>query len=170
LNALTEVIIPAMMDDPHGAFTDMANLQMTVTMLGGMLDQFLADMAQIQDPLCTSRTLADDVVITIHGDTPKDPRNRMGWPDGTPNNSNWLYVMGNGYLKTGWFGGVHADGSTSGFDPTSGKDMPGQAADATSAPAGAAAAYAVAKGDMRRVKDFYNGPALDGIVNVNPVP
>jgi hypothetical protein len=164
------VVIPAMMDDPHGAFADMATLQMTVKALGGMLDQFLADMALVQDPLCTSRTLADDVVITIHGDTPKDPRNKDGWPDGTPSDSNWIYVMGNGYLKTGWFGGVHADGSVSGFDPTSGKDMPGQTSDATSASAGAAAAYAVAKGDMRRVKDFYNGPALDGIVNVNPVP
>jgi hypothetical protein len=163
------VVIPAMMDDPHGAFADMPTLLATVKQLGGMLDQFMSDMAQIQDPVCSNTTLADNLVITVHGDTPKDPRNRDGWPDGTPDNSNWLYVMGNGYLKTGWFGGVHADGSTSGFDPTSGKDMPGQSADTTSAAAGAAAAYAVAKGDIKRVQDFYTGPALDGIINANPL-
>jgi hypothetical protein len=163
------VVIPAMLDDPHGAFADMPTLQMTVKMLGGMLDQFMTDMAAVQDPLCMNSTMADDVVITFHGDTPKDPRTRDGWPDGTPDNSNWLFVMGNGYLKTGWFGGVHADGSTSGFDPTTGKDMPGQSSDATSASAGAAAAYAVAKGDIRQVMNFYNGPALDGIINTTPV-
>jgi hypothetical protein len=163
------VIIPAMRDDPHGAFGDMNNLMMTVKMLGKMLDQFMIDMAAVQDPLCTSRSLADEVVMTIHGDTPKDPRNRNGWPDGTPDNTNWLYVMGNGYLKTGWFGGVKADGSTAGFDPTTGKDMPGQGSDATSAAAGAAVAFAVARGDMKRVRDFYTGPALDGIINASPV-
>ncbi len=164
------VVMPAMLDDPHGAFADMATLQMTVKSLGQMLDQFMADMAAVPDPLCMGRTMADDVVITIHGDTPKDPRNRDGWPDGTPANSNWLYVMGNGYLKTGWFGGVHSDGSVSGFDPTSGADMPGQSSDATSAAAGAAAAYAVAKGDLQTVQNFYNGPALTGIINTDPVP
>ena len=29
--------------------------------------------------------------------------------------------------------------------------------------------FAVAKGDMKRVRDFYTGPALDGIVNINPL-
>lgn len=163
------VILPAMMDDPHGAFANMTNLNNTVQMLGGFLDQFLADLAKVQDPLCTSRTMADTVVITIHGDTPKDPRNRNGWPDGTPNNTNWLYVMGNGQLKTGWFGGVKADGSTAGFDPTTGKDVPGQGSDVTAAAAGAAVAYAVARGDMKRVRDFYTGPGIDGIVNASPV-
>jgi hypothetical protein len=33
--------------------------------------------------------------------------------------------------------------------------------------AAAAALFAVAKGDMRRVRDFYSGPAIDGIVNLN---
>ena len=40
-------------------------------------------------------------------ESPKMSTFRPGelWPDGTPNNTNWLYVMGNGQLKTGWFGG-----------------------------------------------------------------
>lgn len=163
------VIIPAMRDDPHGAFANMNNLNNTVKSLGRMLDEFLNDLAKVQDPTCTARTLADDVVLTIHGDTPKNPLNMNGWPDGTPGNSNWLYVMGNGHLKTGWFGGVKANGSTVGFDPTTGKDMPGQPSTATSAAAGAAVAFAVAKGDMKRVRDFYTGPSIDGIVNTSPI-
>jgi hypothetical protein len=163
------VILPAMRDDPHGAFQDMNALRTTVQSLGKMLDQFLKDLAQESDPLCTEKTIADDVVITVHGDTPKTPLDRSGWPDGTPNNSNWIYVMGNGYLKTGWFGGVKANGSTAGFDPTTGAEVPNQQANATSAAAGAAVAFAVAKGDMKRVQEFYTGPAIDGIVNINPL-
>lgn len=169
LGLTQSVVLPAMRDDPHGAFGDMNNLRMTVATLGKILDAFLGDLDAVQDPLCTTRTMADNVVLTIHGDTPKDPRDRSGWPDGTPNNSNWLYVMGNGYTKTGWFGGVRANGNTDGFDPATGNDIPGQQSNATSAAAGAAVAYAVAKGDMRRVRDFYSGAAIDGIVNLNPL-
>jgi hypothetical protein len=138
---------------------------MTVKALGQYLDQFMTDMMGVQDPSCTSSSMADNLVITVHGDTPKDPTNRNGWPDGTPSNSNWMYVMGNGYLKTGWFGGVHADGRESGFDPSTGADVPGQSSNMTSAAAGAAVAYAVCKGDIRTVNNFYSGPSLDGIVN-----
>jgi hypothetical protein len=162
------MILPALRDDPHGAFSDMASLKMTVGLLGRMLDQFLKDLSAEKDPQCTSRTIADNVVLTIHGDTPKDPFTKSGWPDGTPNNANWIYVMGNGYIKTGWFGAVHPDGSTDGFDPTTGKIVQGQAASATSDAAGAAVAFAVAKGDMKRVQEFYSGPGIDGIVNINP--
>ncbi|MDI3283697.1 hypothetical protein [Polyangium sp. 15x6] len=169
LGLTQSVMMPAMRDDPHGAFNDMNNLRNTVGQLGKMFDEFVNDLAAIPDPVCTSRTLADNIVMTVHGDTPKNPRDRGGWPDGTPNNSNWLYVMGNGYTKTGWFGGVRADGSTDGFDPTTGENVPGQQSNATSAAAGAAVAFAVAKGDMRRVQDFYTGPSIKGIVNENPV-
>jgi len=169
LGLTQSVIMPAMRDDPHGAFQNMGTLQDTVAGLGKMLDEFMNDLMAVQDPVCTARTLADNVVMTVHGDTPKDPRNRGGWPDGTPNNSNWLYVMGNGHLKTGWFGGVRANGNTDGFDPTTGENAPGQQSNATSAAAGAAVAFAVAKGDMRRVQDFYSGPSIKGIVNESPV-
>ena len=163
------VILPAMRDDPHGAFQNMANLKGTVALLGQMLDQFVKDLAEDKDPVCSSKTLADNLVITVHGDTPKDPMNNNGWPDGTPNNANWIYVMGNGYVKTGWFGGVRANGSTDGFDPTTGDKVPNQQANATSDAAGAAVAFAVAKGDMKRVQEFYTGPSIDGIVNINPI-
>lgn len=169
LGLTQSLILPALRDDPHGAFNNMTNLLDTVGKLGKMMNAFLDDLSETPDPLCSSRTLADDVVMTIHGDTPKNPRNKNGWPDGSPNNSNWLYVMGNGYLKTGWFGGVKANGDTSGFNPTTGAEMPGQSSNTTSAAAGAAVAFAIAKGDMKRVRDFYTGPAIDGIVNSSPI-
>lgn len=169
LGLTQSVILPAMRDDPHGAFNNMGTLVSTVQTLGKILDTFLADLKEVQDPTCTSRTLADDVVLTVHGDTPKNPLNMSGWPDGTPGNSNWLYVMGNGYLKTGWFGGVNGDGSVDGFDPTTGKTVANQASTNTAAAAGAAVAYAVAKGDMKRVRDFYTGPGIDGIVVAKPI-
>ncbi|MCC6553610.1 MAG: hypothetical protein IT372_11400 [Polyangiaceae bacterium] len=168
LNLTQSVIMPAMRDDPHGAFQNMANVQSTVAALGRYFDEFMNDLAAVDDKTCANRKLSDSVVITVHGDTPKDPRNRAGWPDGTPSNSNWLYVMGNGYLKTGWFGGVKANGSVSGFDPATGDEVAGQQSNATSNAAGAAVAFAVAKADMIRVKDFYSGPSISGIVNENP--
>ena len=169
LGLTQSVILPAMMDDPHGAFGDMNNLNNTITSLGKMLDEFMNDANTTPDPSCTARNLSDSLVMTFHGDTPKDPTNRNGWPDGTPGNANWIFVMSNGYLKSGWHGQVKADGSTEGFDPTTGKNVANQSSMTTSASAGAAVAYAVSKGDIRRVQDFYNGPALDGIINVNPV-
>ena len=161
----SSIIIPAMRDDPHGAFNNMAQLQSNVMALGKIFDAFMADCAATPDPSGCGQTLANGVVITIHGDTPKDPTNRNGWPDGTPNNSNWMYVYGNGFLKTGWFGNVSAGRVATGFDPTTGNDVAGQGSGVTSMPAAAAAAYAVAKGDLRRVQDFYRGAAIDGMIN-----
>lgn len=159
------LIMPAFLDDPHGAFADMAGLQTRVTALGKIMDGLMAHAAQIPDPSGCARTLAEGLVLTIHGDTPKDPTVRSGWPDSTPGNSNWIYVYGNGYLKTGWHGGIDANGGITGFDPESGNEVPGQASIATTNAAAAAAAYAVAKGDMRRVQDFYKGGSIAGIVN-----
>lgn len=160
------LILPAFLDDPHGAFADMATLTSTVSTLGKIFDGLLKHAGQIPDPSGCSRTLAEGLVFTVHGDTPKDPTIREAWPDSTPGNSNWIYVYGNGYLKTGWHGGIDAGGGVSGFDPESGNVVPGQASTVTTNAASAAAAYAVAKGDMRRVQDFYRGGPLTGIVNV----
>jgi hypothetical protein len=163
LGLASMVIIPAMNDDPHGAFNNMSTLQSTVQSIGKILDAFYADLAGIDDPTCSGTKIADNTVLSVHGDTPKTPLNRSGWPDGTPGNANWAYVYGAGYTKTGWFGGIMRDGTVNGFDPTTGNSMAGQAASATAQSASAAVAYAVTKGDMRRVGDFYRGPAIDGI-------
>lgn len=162
LGLTSSVVLPAMKDDPHGAFNDMQNLTSTVTSLGRVLDGFMADLAATPDDSCAGKTLADNLVLTISGDTFKNPLDRSGWPDGTPNNSNWIYVLGAGYLRTGWYGGVLPDGSTRGFDPATGAEN-----NATSAsladPVTAAIAYAIAQGDSRRIQDFARGINIDGI-------
>jgi hypothetical protein len=158
------VILPALRDDPHGAFNDMANLQLRLGILGKMLDAFMVDLGGTQDPVCTGKTLADTTVLTIHGDTPKTPRDRNAWPDGTPGNSNWMYILGQGYLKTGWFGGITADQEL-GFNPATGDDVLGQPASATAAAACGAVLFAVAQGDMQRVNQFFNAGSISGIVN-----
>ena len=124
----------------------------------------MADLQATADPQCTGATLADSVVMTIHGDTPKDPRDRNGWPDGTPGNSNWTYVLGNGLLKTGWFGGIDRNGGVQGFDPATGNDVAFNGGNTAKA-ATAAIVYALAKGDPRRVGDFAQGLTLSGITN-----
>jgi len=156
------VILPAMRDDPHGAFADMPMLRRTVRELGSSLDAFYRDLEGMDDPNC-SGSIADNTVISIHGDTPKNPLTRANWPDGTPGNSNWLYVLGGGQLQTGWFGGIDRAGNVSGWDPTTGN--PASMDTAATATAGAAAVlYSVCKGDMRRVRDFYRGVDINGIV------
>jgi hypothetical protein len=158
----SSVVMPAFNDDPHGAFNDMQSLRATTTTIGKILDGFITDLAATEDASCAGTTLADNLVLTIHGDTPKNPRARSGWPDGTPNDSNWMYVMGNGLLKTGWFGGVYRDGTVKGFDPRTGAENDTGSRD-LAAPASAAVAYAVAKGDARRVSDF-SRQEIGGIV------
>ena len=159
----SSVNISILRDDPHGAFNDMNNLRMRVTLLGKILDGFMADLGQYDDASCGGTKLSDNVVITINGDTPKNPRDRSGWPDGTPNNCNWMYVYGNGLLKTGWYGGVLRDGSVRGWDPATGAENNTASRDLAGA-ASAAVAYAIAKGDMRRVGDFARGVNIAGVI------
>lgn len=165
LGLTSSLILPAMRDDPHGAFNDMNGLRMTTTSLGAIFDGFMADLADTPDDSCPGSSLADNIVMTIHGDTPKTPLNRSGWPDGTPGNSNWMYVYGNGLLKTGWHGGIDRNGNVQGWDPATGNNA-GYDGGATAQAATAAVAYAVAKGDDRRVSDFARGVNIDGIVNL----
>jgi len=165
LGLTSAVIMPAMRDDPHGAFNNMNNLMNNVKILGTIFDAFMSDCAAVPDPSGCGKMLSDGVVITIHGDTPKTPLNRSGWPDGTPQNTNWLYVMGNGFTKTGWFGGIMANGTVNGFNPADGSNAPYTGATLANA-ASAAALFAVAKGDMRRVTDFFRGGSINGIVNL----
>ncbi|MFO0758193.1 MAG: hypothetical protein U0359_16980 [Byssovorax sp.] len=150
--------------DPHSAFDNMSSLKATVTALGAIFDGFYKDLDTAPDLTCTGSNLSKTTILTVHGDTPKTPLQASAWPDATPGNANWLYVMGGGYVRTGWFGGVHADGSVDGFDPMTGATMPGKSPAETSTAAGAAVAYAVAKGNMSVVKQFYSGPSISGII------
>ena len=140
-------LMPAFNNDPHGAFAGGdAQPQAHSKVLGQIFDAWHAEAATIADPSAPGMTLADNMVFTVTGDTAKTPLNRNGWPDGTPNNSNWIYVMGNGYLKTGWFGGIKADGSVSGWDPATGAEVPKQQSSVTANAAAAAVFFATTSG------------------------
>lgn len=149
--------------DPHAAFNNMGSLNDTILALGTILNAFYADLAATPDQACSGENLDKSVVFTAHGDTPKTPLQRDAWPDSTPGNSNWMYAMGAGHLRTGWYGGVRANGNIDGFDPATGQLVAGQSASVTSTAAGAAVAYAVAKGDIDRV-DTFSPPDISGII------
>jgi hypothetical protein len=121
-----------------------------------------------QDPACSAKTLADSLVLSVSGDTFKSPFNRNGWGDGTPNGSNLLYVMGGGYTKTGWIGDMDPTAGAVGWDQATGAASGaynGRGAE-LGASAAAALLFAVAKGDMRRARDFYTGKDISGVVNL----
>jgi hypothetical protein len=146
----SSVILPSLRDDPHGAFAGggalTADALNVVTTMKRMLDGFMADLA--------ARNLADDVVITIEGDTPKDPNINQTWPDATPNMSNWIYILGGGKLRSGWYGNIDRNGNVAGFDLATGADNTSPKADLQAQAAVAATAYAITRGDIRRVQDF----------------
>lgn len=155
-------------NDPHGLFAGGDAQAMGVGQAIGKMMNGLYNFAKSkQDPACSAKTLADSLVFTVDGDTYKAPFARGGWGDGTPNNSNILYVMGNGYVKTGWFGSVTAGAAVQGWDPATGNTGGAYNGGMLGGAAAAAALFAVAKGDMRRVRDFYAGPAIDGVINLN---
>jgi hypothetical protein len=152
--------------DPHVAFSpsNAALLKDTVKFWGIILNAFYADLASSPDPLCSSQGLDKTTVMTFHGDTPKTPLQADAWPDATPSNANWIYVMGAGYVKPGWFGGIHADGTVDGFDPTTGSAVPGQMSSVTTDAAGAAIAWAICQGNKNIVAEYYSGGPYDGLV------
>jgi hypothetical protein len=172
LGLTSMLVVRGFNNDPHGLFAGGNNDAMTVaSSMGKMLNGLYALGKSLQDPACASKTLADALVFSVSGDTFKQPFNRNNWDDGTPGGTNLLYVAGAGYVKTGWFGEL-VDGQTvHGWDIATGNTnatMDFNQARGDLAGAGAAAAlFAVARGDMRRVRDFYNGPDVSGIVNLN---
>jgi hypothetical protein len=167
LGLTSMLIMTGFRNDPHGLFAGGdAQAMATGTALKNMLNGLHQFAKSRQDPACSAKTLADAMVFSVSGDTYKAPFNRNGWGDGTPNNSNILYVMGAGYTKTGWFGSL-APGATQGWDPGTGNTGGAYNGGMLGSAAAAALLFAVAKGDMRRVRDFYAGPAIDGVVNLN---
>ena len=165
------VMMPAFNDDFHAGFEKPGEPLATITVIGATLDAFLADL-KVPDPQCAGSTIADNLVMTFHSDTPKTPLIRADWPDATPGKCNWIYALGAGWLKTGWYGGVYLESGSaavSTFDPATGAEVKkGNAGTNTTTaaamPTAGAILYAVAKGDIRRVNDFYKGTSFYGIV------
>jgi hypothetical protein len=147
------VCLPAMRDDPHGAF-DGGDVNVVPPQLKNIFDAFMADLTNTTDSV-TGKALADDTVITIHGDTTKDPMNRGGWPDGTPGNTNLVYVYSAGHLKSGWYGSIDRAGTVKGFDAQG--NPTGYNGGTTAKFALASIAYAIAKRDERAISTFANG-------------
>ena len=147
------VVLPAMRDDPHGAF-DSGDVDTVPASMKLVFDGFMADLVATTDDN-TLKSLADDTVITIHGDTTKNPLQRGGWPDGTPGNTNVVYVYSAGHLKSGWFGNIDRTGKVTGFNATAG-DATYNGAN-TAKFAMASIAYAIAKRDERAISSFANG-------------
>jgi hypothetical protein len=151
----SSVNMRSLADDPHGALADATALAATRAVTGQLrqvLDGFLAHLGRLTDT-ATGRPLSEDVVLTIDGDTPHTPMDRNAWPDATPGKSNWMYVLGSGKLRTGWFGGIDRTGAVTGFDPATGASSTYRG-DAQAEAACTAVAYAITRGDLRRVQDF----------------
>lgn len=166
LNLTNAVLLPGMNDDPHGAFADLQNTITTIKGLGQIWETFFSDLMAEDDPLCAGAKLGDNTVMAWVGDTHKDPFDPSGWPDGTNVNSSAMWVFGAGQLRAGWFGQAKPDGTIETWNPTTGANVAGGSSAAMAGPAGGAVLFAVAKGDMRRVQDFYRGAGLDGVVKL----
>ena len=169
LGLTSMLVMNGFRNDPHGLFGGGDAGPMAVGQAIGKMLNGLHDFAKSQqDPGCLAKSLADRIVFSVNGDTFKSPFQREGWGDGTPNGSNLLYVMGGGYLKTGWFGDMDPTAGAVGWDQATGAS--GGAYTGRGAELGASAAsallYAIARGDMRQVPVI--GKALgEGVVNLN---
>lgn len=153
LGLTNNVIIQAFFNDPHSAFGNADAARNNAVLIGRALDSFVSDLGD----------LADDTVISVQGDTPKDPFSAVGnYADNTPGNSNWMFVRGNGYLKTGWYGGIRGNGSVFGWNPANGQEVDGQSSSVTGTAGAAAVLWAVCKGDKRRFSDLTR-VNIDGI-------
>jgi hypothetical protein len=150
-------IIPALPNDPHGAFTDLDALAIQADDLTNVLEGFYRELDSATEPSCGTGSdplaLADNVVMIVNGDTPKSSFNNSGWPDGTINSVNYLYVRSNGYLIPGWFGEI-SEGAQTNFDPATGL-IDADASDASNLAAAVnAVLYAITRGDASFVAGF----------------
>jgi hypothetical protein len=147
------VVMPAMTDDPHRHFA-VNDVDVVPAQLKAVLDAFMADLQGATDPR-TERPLADNVVIAINGDTPKHCLVRDDWPDNTPGNANLMFIYSAGMLKSGWFGSIDRRGNVLGAGPD-GKPTAYNGA-TTARYATASLAYAIARGNERRIAEYTSG-------------
>lgn len=156
------IVAPIMNDDPHGAFTA-GGINIVPAQLKRVFDAFMADLTATTDDV-TGKSLADDTVITVTGDTPKSaviPRGGAGWDDSSPQSHNVVYVYSAGDLKSGWFGGVSRAGAVTGFD-AQGKPAAYNTA-TTMRLALSSIAYSIAKRDDRTISNFTNNTPISDI-------
>lgn len=160
LGLVGTVVVPGYNDDPHGAF-DSGTATTRASRLATTLDAFYADLAAFTESTCghagAALSVANNTVVTIAGDTPKNPFMRAGWADGTLGNSNWMYLRSNGFTKPGWFGQYLPSGRTN-FNPTTGALDPAATNASGAAAAFAGTLYAIARGNQAAVARFTTAP------------
>ena len=171
LGLISTVLMPAFNDDPHGAFAG-GDWQPAACadVVARILDGFYAELAAHSEPKCspvgTPLSLADNVVTIMSGDTPKTPFNRNGWGDGTPGNSNLVYVRSNGYLKPGWFGDLTMNGRVN-FDPATGAQFAAANALSTTA-AQLGILFAITRGNVAAVTAASSAPYAGVVATTLP--
>lgn len=163
LGLTAQVTLPAFNDDPHGAFA--GNPTSLFDGFARSLQSFQNTCDNTKDPVASQKRVGDRLVMTLSGDTTKDPFERSGWPDGTPGGMNLLFVQGAGHIQPGWIGDVTPNSRVN-WDPNTGKNDGNQPTGLCTSAACGAVLYAVAGGSKDAVRNYYNGP-LDGVINLN---
>jgi len=161
LGLVGTVVMPGTNDDPHNAFdVGVANVTTRANRLATTLDAFYADLALFREPSCVRAgaviSIANNTVMTVLGDTPKNSFNRAGWADGTLGLSNWMYLRSNGYIRSGWFGRVAPATGRTNFSPITGELDASVTAESNAATAYAAALYAIARGNGAAIAPYIN--------------
>ncbi len=174
LGLTSMLVMPGFNNDPHNLFAKGNADAAAMAEATGKMFNGIHNLAQsLPDPSCSAKTLAETIVLSCSGDTFKSPFSRVNgkgesdWGDGTPSNSNVLYVMGAGYTRTGWFGDMDRTAGAVGWDPATGNTGGAYMGGPLGSAAAAAVLFAVAKGDLTRVQQFYPGGSLLGITVPN---
>jgi len=160
-NLLSDLVLPAVEDDPHGGFVGGAETG-RANNLAQMLDAFYADLQTANEPACGNAeggplSFADNTVLYVAGDTPKAFTITGGtWDDGTVSSTNQVFLRSNGFIKPGWFGVIDVEaGAHTNFDVTTGAPSSAGTDDPMDTAAGwASTLYAVARGDAASVSMF----------------
>jgi hypothetical protein len=195
LGLTSTVVIGYGNNDPHGTFTANGeggiNGSTFAIAFSNFLNAFMDDLMAAKDPFVPEYLLGDNTVIAFVGDVPRTGISRNNWEDPTGLGQNRVWVMSNGLLRSGFFGGDRAQspgqGRTSNdqnafgpgeaglFDPRTGDLIPrgaspgliqgkiGDQRPAYGEIGMAAVLYAITRGDIRRVNDFYSGPDFPAI-------
>jgi len=196
LGLTSQVVIKYFDDDPHDIFTSGGNggvnAATAAACMSSFLNAFMDDLMAVPDPFCPGIKLGDNTVVAFIGDTPRTMILRDNWNDPTVGGQNRAWIMSNGLLKTGFFGGERSVTAGQGaatndhlargpgegglFDPRTGDLIPFDPTGATGNIGGsqlmrkqageiamASILYAVARGDIRTVQNFYSGPDFPAI-------
>ncbi|MEO8702864.1 MAG: hypothetical protein ABI867_22660 [Kofleriaceae bacterium] len=152
LGLTNAVTLPAMRDDPHGAWNGAGgatgDVPIVAPQLKKVFDGLKAHLTATIDSV-TGQTLWDDTVITVSGDTTKTGFARNGWGDGTVMNHNLIFVKTPGHIDAGYHGNV-TNNAAQGIQPngTLGNYDPNQSA----LFANSSILYAIAKRDKRAIQ------------------